>query len=74
MTVMIQNFGTTPVTAQYGEEWSMEVEEVTVSLAFDPLALTEDKIEARDTAARAADPSRFRPWAEVMNALRAQGI
>ncbi len=40
----------------------------------DPLALTPEKIDRRDAAAKAAGPERFRPLAVILRWLRARAM
>ncbi len=41
---------------------------------YDPLALTEEKAQARNEEAKMADSGRFWSWADVRDALRNQSL
>lgn len=42
--------------------------------ATDSLALDDAKVDMREAEAREAEQSRFRPWADTMNALRNKSL
>ncbi len=72
MTFTYSNIGSTrssDTRIQRSDATSRAVTLVILHLS-DPWELTDAKIDAGDAEAKAADRSRFKPWAEVRDALR----